>query len=272
MIVPIHRHPLAMTARLPLLLLVLAITSVPAQESPPAAKPGTAARSLRLLPLGEPPPFRQKVIDGVRQEQEPDARNIPPREVVLGKGETAVKIRLNLGRATEAMKVRVGTAPVILSIPPAPTDADATPKPWLTIRPPETGDVLALTWRDPEKTWAQARVLVLPDSAAAFPAGNVRIVNLLPVEAAVILGTDQVLIPSGTTLLRAIPIAADLAIRIAFKNAAGQLQQFHSGSILLNPNERAQVFLHRADGEKPRQPAKVIIFSEATPAAPAPRP
>jgi hypothetical protein len=261
-----------MTARLPLLLFLLAITSAPAQESPPAAKPGTTARTMRVLPLGEPPPFRQEVKNGVRQEQEPDARNIPPREVLLGKGETAVTIRLNLGRATEAVKVPVGTAPVILNVKPAPADAKAAPKPWLTIPPLETGDLLALTWRDPGKTWAQARVLVLPDSAAAFPAGNVRIVNLLPVEAALVLGADQVIVPAGTTLMRAIPVAVDSAIRIAFKNATGQFEQFYDASIQLNPTDRAQVVVHRADGEKPRQPAKAIIFNEATPAAPAPRP
>lgn len=231
----------------------------------PAAKPAAGQRSLRLLPLGEPPPFRQDVRDGVRYELEPDPGSIPPRQVVLGEGDTISTIRLNLGRATEPVKLPLGTAPANLrSVALAP---DAPAVPWLTLQPPESGDLLALLWRDPGKPWSQPRSLLLPDSAAAFPAGNIRIVNLLPVETALICGEDRMLLASGKSLLRAIPVGADLPLQIAYREQGGQLKRFHSGSILLNQGERAQVVLHRADGENPRQPAKVVIFSEATPGA-----
>lgn len=258
-----------MTRHCPLLLLLLTLTSGLAQE-PAADKPKPTTRSLRLLPLGEPPPFLQEVRDGVRYELEPEAGSIPPREVLLGDGENAAKIRLNLGRATGAEKLPLGTAPAMLRIPAATTEAPPTP--WLTIRPPETGDVLALIWRDPGKLWAAPRTLVLPDSAAAFPAGNIRIVNLLPVETALVFGADEVRVAPGKTLMRAVKPLVDVAIQIAYKAPTGQFQAFYSGSLLLAPNERAQVFLHRADGEKPRRPAKVVIFNEATPMAPIPNP
>jgi hypothetical protein len=259
-----------MNSRIPLLLLLLSITSGLAQEPLPVAKPTSNTRTLRLLPLGEPPPFRQEVRDGIRYELEPKAGSIPPREILLGEGEAAPTIRLNLGRPTEPIRVPVGTAPIMLRIKGAATDGPL--KPWLTIRPPETGNLLALAWRDPGKLWTEARTLILPDSAAAFPAGNVRIINLLPVETAAIFGTERVLIPPGKTLMRAIPLNVDLAIQIAFKNPTGGFQSFHRGSVMLNANERAQIFLHRADGESPRQPAKVVTFNEATPMAPKPRP
>lgn len=259
-----------MTRLLPCLLLLLTLACGLAQQPPPAAKPKPPTRSLRVLPLGEPPTFLQEVRDGVRYELEPPAGSIPPREIVLGEGESALRIRLNLGRATEAIKLPPGTAPAVLRTP-APTP-DAPAAPWLTIRPPETGDLLALAWRDPGKSWGEARALVLPDSAAAFPAGNIRIVNLLPVEAALVFGEERVLVGPGKTLLRVLRPNEDVTIQISYRDPSGRFKTFYSGSVLLAPNERAQVFLHRADGEKPRSPAKVVIFNEATPMAPPPLP
>lgn len=232
------------------------------------AKPAPTTRSLRLLPLGEPPPFRQEIRDGVRYELEPDPNSIPPRQITLSPDPAATPIRLNLGRATNPIEIPFGTAPVTLRPPAA--SPDAPPATWLTFQPPESGNLIALIWRDPGKPWTTPRAMVLPDSAEAFPSGNLRIVNLLPVESAAIFGQERVLIPPGKSLLRPIPRDADLPIQIAFRNASGQLQRFFSSSVLLNVNERAQLFLYRADGEKPRQPAKVVIFNEATPKPAAP--
>jgi hypothetical protein len=139
--------------------------------------------------------------------------------------------------------------------------------PWLSLRPPESGDLLALVWRDPGNTWAKPRAIVLPDSSAEFPAGRIRIVNLLPLETALIFGEDRVMVGAGKSLIRDMNIGADTTIQIAYRDPAGMLKRFYSGSVLLNANERAQVVLYRADGENPRRPAKVVIFNELTPAA-----
>ena len=227
-------------------------------------------RSLRLLPLGEPPPFRQDVRDGVRYELEPEPGSIPPRQIRFGKGDAAILLRLNLGRPTEIIKIPAGTAPVVFHEASAPDDPSV--KPWLTLNPPETGNVLAILWRDPGSRWSAPRNLVFADSAAALPAGSLRIVNLLPVEAALIFDGDRVILGSGKALIKTLKIGNDLPIQIAFKNKTAQFQPFYSGAILLNPNERAQIFIHRADGENPRRPAKVVPFNEIAPAPPVPHP
>lgn len=253
-----------------LLLLVFPLAMGHAQTAGEPEKPKLPPRSLRLLPLGEPPPFRQDIRDGVRYELEPAAGSIPPRQVRLGEGESPTLIRLNLGRATEPVKIPGGTVPAILR--EAKAVVDPATKPWLTLRPPETGDVLALIWRAPGTQWDKPQCLILPDSAAAFPAGSIRIVNLLPVETALLIGAERVLLGPARSLVKAIAIGTDLPLQIAFKNNLGQYQRFYSGAVLLNPNERAQIFTHRADGEKPRQPAKVVVFSEAAPPPPKPQP
>lgn len=253
---------------LPLMVVTMAMGHAQVGGNP--EKPQSPPRSLRLLPLGEAPPFRQVVENGVRIEQEPAPGSVPPRLVRFGEGDTVSVIRLNLGRASESVKLPGGTAPVSFRELSAPDDPAL--KPWLTLRPPETGDVLAVIWRDPGTRWNQPRSIVFPDSGLALPAGSMRLVNLLPVETALVFGAERVLLPPGKTLVKAITIGTDLPIQIAYKIPTGQYQRFYSGAVLLNRNERAQIFIHRADGEKPRQPAKVVTFCEAAPPPPKPLP
>ncbi|MCX6875361.1 MAG: hypothetical protein NTW21_16370 [Verrucomicrobia bacterium] len=252
-------------------LLVFTLTSGIAQNvTAPEKATEVPPRSLRLLPLGETPPYRHEVSDGVSRELEPDPNNIPPRQVRLGDDPTSKPLRLNLGIATEPVKIPGGTAPVILRESKAPVDPAL--KPWLTLHPPAAGDVLAVIWRDPKTPWKQPRAIIFPDTAAALPAGSIRIVNLLAVEVVLIFGSDRVLLAPGKALVKAIAIGTDHPVQIAFKINAGQYHGFYSGSVLLNPNERAQIFIHRADGEKPRQAAKVVTFNEAAPPPPRPQP
>jgi len=227
-------------------------------------------RALRLLPLGEPPPFRQEVKDGVRYELEPEPGSIPPRQIRLGEGDKATLVRLNLGRASESLHIPAGTAPVVFHEASAPDDPSA--KPWLTLYPPATGNELAVIWRDPGSRWSLPRSLLFDDSATALPAGSLRIVNLLPVDAALIFGDERLILVPGKVLVKALNIGTDLPIQIAFKTPTGQYQHFYSGAVLLNPNERAQIFIHRADSEKPRRPAKVVTFNESAPLPPKPQP
>ncbi|MEI7909841.1 MAG: hypothetical protein WCK77_09420 [Verrucomicrobiota bacterium] len=252
-----------------LFLVALTLAAGHGQGADGADKP-PPPRSLRLLPLGESPPFRQIVTDGVRYEQEPEPGSIPPRQIRFGEGDKPTLLRLNLGRATEPIKIPAGTAAVLLREATAPNDPAL--KPWLTLHPPETGDVLAVLWRDPGTRWTLPRSLLFADTAAALPAGSIRIVNLLPVDAALIFAEERVILPPGKALIKPLATGTDLPVQIAFKNATGQFQRFYSGAVLLNPNERAQIFIHRADGEKPRLPAKVVTFNETAPPPPKPQP
>ncbi len=251
---------------------VMIMTLMPghAQQGSDAAKPQAAARAMRLLPLGEPPPFRQEVRDGVRFELEPEPGSIPPRQIRCGEGNATSLIRLNLGRASATIKIPGGSAAVTLREATAADDPAA--EPWLTLHPPETGDILAVVWREPGTRWSLPRSIVFADSSAALPAGSIRIVNLLPVDTALVFGAERVLLPPAQSLVKAIAIGADLPVQIAVKNTTGQYQRFYAGSVLLNPNERAQIFIHRADGNKPRHPAKVVILNEAAPPPPKPLP
>ena len=101
---------------------ILAFAFVATASSGPEVKNG---RHVRFMAVGEPPPFRQEVRDGIRYELEPPAGSIPPREVVLGfGGDDSAAVPLRLGRISPSLKVPAGTGPLLLNRREAAEGAD----------------------------------------------------------------------------------------------------------------------------------------------------
>jgi hypothetical protein len=93
-------------------------------------------------------------------------------------------------------------------------------------------------------------------------------VNLLPVQAAVMIDTERVLLDAGQSAVRPLEAGKDKPVQVAFRNPDdGSFRPFYHGSALVNPGERAQAIIFRADGENPRSPAKVMIYNEEAPRA-----
>lgn len=234
-----------------------------------AEKPAPPPRQVRFLPVGDLPPFRQEVRDGVRYELEPPAGSIPPREVVLGVGEeeeaaAARSAPLLLGRITEPLKVPAGAGPLLVR---RRNDA-ADSAPWLRVERPESGDFLVLLWRDPtEGDWGKARALVLPDGPDAAPADKVRIVNVAPVTVGVVFGGEKIALPAGKSYQRAVVPGRQADFQLGAMDARGKLVRFHAGTLFQNPGERTLVVVYRADGVQPRRPLKVVLRREPVPRA-----
>jgi hypothetical protein len=255
-----------------LLVCLLAAPCSFAQEADESEKPAKPPRQVRFLPVGDLPPFRQEVRDGVRYELEPPAGSIPPREVMLGFGDDDPQATpLSLGRMTGPLKAPAGAGPLMVR---RKNDGEEA-APWLTLQRPEEGDFLVLLWRDPAKgTWEQARSLVLPDSREAAPAGRARVVNLSPVTVGVVFAGERIALEAGKTYQRAIAVGKETEIQLGAVDAKGTLTRFHSGVVFQNPNERTLVVIYRADGVQPRRPLKAVIQREPLapppPAKPAP--
>jgi hypothetical protein len=108
----------------------------------------TSMHRLRVLAVGDPPPFVQEVRDGARYEVAPSADAIPPRVVTVPlqtkpgdpAGSTAMPLRLRLGQTS---------APLLL---PHPKDLRIELKSeqgakWLGVPLQSCGASLALVWR-----------------------------------------------------------------------------------------------------------------------------
>lgn len=217
------------------------------------------ARHARFLALGDLPPFRQEIRDGVSYELDPPPGSIPPRQVIPGFGEESAKaLPLRIGFITPPVKVPEGEG--TLTLRRAEDKPDAAP--WLEVKRPEDGDFLVLLFRATGKaTWDEASFIVVPDGAAS-PAGSVRITNLFPQSVRVVWGAEGIMLPAGKSVLRTVASGAELPFQIVIPDASGSMKAYFSGTVTQNQGERGFVTIYRADGEKPRRPLKVSMLRE----------
>jgi hypothetical protein len=228
--------------------------------TPVFAEPATERpRHARFLAVGDNPPFRQEIRDGVRYELDPPPGSIPPREVIPGiAGKASQPVPLRLGRISPSVAVPAGEGPLLVQ--QAGEAPDATP--WVTLKSPETGDFLVMLWRDPKSgLWQHARSLAVAEA----PAGHARIVNLFPQPVRIFWGGESLVVPPGGAILRPIPPNSEVPLRILTADASGAMKRYYSGSVSANPGERCLVTTYRADGESPRRPLKVAILREPAP-------
>jgi hypothetical protein len=241
---------------------VLTILSVSAA---PEAKP---VRHARFLAVGDIPPFRQEIRDGIRYELDPPADSVPPREIVLGFGKKITDaLTLRLGRITEPVEIPEGEGNLDLRR----VGDDLKAAPWLSFKRPETGDFLVYLFRSPsKKTWNDAVGLIIPDGPVGSPAGTVRVVNLYPLAIRVVWAAEGIMLPAGKNILRTIQPGTEVPFQILVPDQSGAMKRYYSGAVTQNPNERGLVTIYRADGENPRRPVKVSMLRE--PVAPPPPP
>jgi hypothetical protein len=226
-------------------------------SNPPChAQQKPTERHARFLALGDIPPFRQEIRDGVRYELEPPPGSIPPREVIPGFGEEKSRpIALRLGRISEPVKVPMGEGTLVLQS----VGADSEAAPWLRINRPEAGDFIVLLFRAPHKgTWLDAANLVLPEGAA----DTVRIINLFPQAAQIVFAGETQALAPGKALVKTIQPGVDQAFQILVPDANGRPKRYYSGNVTQNAGERGLVLIYKADGEMPRRPVKVIMLRE----------
>ena len=251
------------------LLLFTAMLCVAVSDRLSAEPEPKIERKVRFFPVGELPPFRQDVRDGIRYELEPPAGSIPPREVVMGfDGEETEAASLRLGRISEPLKVPNGSGPLVLK----QREAAAEVEPWLRLTRPEAGDFLVLLWRDEKAgTWEKANALVLPDDPVSAPAGSVRVINISPYPVRIAIGAEKIFLDAGKSFKRTVPTGVEQPFQILLPDTSGNLKTLHSGVITQNTGERSLVLLFRADGESPRRPVKVSVQREPAPVPPPPK-
>lgn len=222
-----------------------------------AAETAAQIRHARFLAVGDLPPFRQVIRDGVRYELEPPPGSIPPREILAGfVGNPSEPVPLRLGRIGPHVTVPAGAGPLHLW-----RDKDTEgASPWVTLKSPEAGDFLVLLWRSPSaETWNEASAMTIAET----PRGMARVVNLFPSALSIEWGDEALRLPAGRSFTRRLPQQDEpVALRILSQDAQGGARRYYSGAISANQNERCLVTIYRADGVVPRRPLKVSILRE----------
>lgn len=222
-----------------------------------------APHSLRVLAVGDPPPFVQEVRDGARYEVPPPAGTVPPRVVMVPvrtksgvPGETTLTpLRLRLGQPSTA---------VMLPLPEEPRvelESESGAK-WLKVPLQPCGASLALVWRG-GRNWEEARTIVMADDFQARQEGNVHFANLLASPMAVVIGTEKIRLDPGKTFSRrVVPGAAAIPLEIFYPTSTGELKLCHSASLEAGRGNFLRFVIYAADGKNPRRPVKVLQLEE----------
>lgn len=243
------------------LLLLLTFGFANAQEKP-------TERQIRFLAIGDMPPFRQEIRDGVRYELEAEPGTLPPRliEIPLGE-EKKLETTLSLGAFSPSVKLPSAAGSLTLR----KKQGEAVTE-WHKLSIPENGDWLVVLWRDPQKnTWDAARSAVITDDLVTFPAGSVRLINALPTTARFVFTDQSMDLKAGGMKVLPLP-QATTPVQISVLDAEQQWRIVYQSAISQNPGERGNVILYRADGVSPRNPVKVLNLRERAPAPPAKKP
>jgi hypothetical protein len=228
-----------------------AAACVCAQESPTA--------SLRLLALGELPPFRQEIRDGVRRELDPPEGSVPPRILEAGLPSSA----------EEDAKAPVFPLQLSTASPPAkvfPVDGKVELREpgqggWAQVSCPPGTRTLAVLWR-PGDSWRKPKVLSLPDLAPDHDPRVFRFVNVATQTVGVVFGETRYQLATGKTLSLTVPDGARaVSVSVLFADAGGVLKPCFSTIAEPRNGSATQYFVHRADGESPRRPVTVTPVS-----------
>lgn len=232
----------------------------------PAQDTKAPPRKLRLMAVGDPPPFQQEYRNGVRHEVDAPPGSIPPREVELsanaGSKET---VRLALGQTTP---------PIAIPGEATRVNLQAGGQVWHAVDLPEGGDFLVILLRDPAtKKWDKARSILVPEGAGKFDEGDVRFISLTAAPLRFqIKGAAAFEVPAGKTITRKLGVAPGTETLAQYRDPEKGWKKLWSSALVQNRGERTTVLVYAADGVKPRQPLKLVALREATAPATPPAP
>ncbi|MCW1887568.1 hypothetical protein OKA04_22720 [Luteolibacter flavescens] len=215
--------------------------------------------SLRILTLGDPPPYRQEVRNGVRYEIPAADGTIPPRNLEVpalsesGEPEN-LKLRLRLGIASD---------PLQFPLPENRSVETRQPSgPWAKIPLSTSEATLALIWRT-GPDWNKVGVIHVPDGKADRSKGDCRFINVTAKPMGIVIGTEKLKLEPRTSIMRSLPAGTqETTVSILYPGADGTLQSCLSTTVTRSADKLQQYVIYAADGNKPRVPVKVLPLTE----------
>lgn len=217
---------------------------------------------LRVLAVGDQPPFKQEVREGVRYEIAPPAEMVPPRTLLIPfpvkqgeeKQKEDMQLRLRLGQVS---------APLLMPVPDnrrVPLNSDHSGK-WLDI-PLSSGEAsLAIVWRKGPK-WTAANSIIIPDDSAARAEGNLHFSNVSVYPVGLEIGKEKIRLNPGMSYTRKLPSDRMTPLQVSYLLADGSNRLCHSAALEPCRGSYRRLVIYSADGNRPRNPVKVLQLEE----------
>lgn len=236
--------------------LILAVSAW-GQDDAVEEKKEVPKRSVRLLAVGNSPPYRQEVRDGVRYELPPPPGSIPPRTLMLVRmtEEDPVELgelRLQLGRLSGEIELREGEGTLQLR--------DDKGAPWATVPCPAEGDFLVLLWRDPAVgVWTQPKLKVVPDLREP---GKVSFLNVSRSPVAIVVGERRQALKPLQQWVTDLGAGEPVSFQLGMAGEDGRLEREVSLALEQSEGESTLVIIASSDGERARRPLKITRLRE----------
>ena len=210
-------------------------------------------KHMRFVPLGEVPTWEEKIVDGIRIQQEHKPGDMPPNDIMVEvRGASSESTRMYLRKFTkwftfsgalEQVKIEQGKAGSV--------------SPFINSPMPTALHTLGVLYRDSEEmTWLKPKIKVLRDDLTVFPLGTMRFVNLAHLKVLTKIGdAEPLLVEPGATVVHPIP-QGGVTVQVTAVVGDGEYQRIFNNDVVMRENQRVQSFIFKAQSPPPANPVK----------------
>ena len=238
----------------PVVLISLSLSlSVLAQEA--------SHKHMRFIPLGDLPPHRETIKNGVRIQFPPAPGTVPPKPTTLvidPKEGRDVPLRLKEFTEWSSINPTAGGVRIFQG-------KQIGGKAWISSSFSSKSQSLGVLYADHQnKNWFNPKMMLVPDDLSTFPPGSIRFVNVSHCSALVRFGNEKAdVIAPGKVLLKKLK-QGNHPVLVGYlapsKNNAREV--IFQNELMMKPKQRIQAFFYQARGENPRKAVKFFHRGE----------
>ena len=218
-------------------------------------------KHMRFLPVGDLPPHRETIKNGVRIQFPPAPGSVPPTPTTLAidhKEGRDVPLRLKEFTEWSSINPRAGGVKLFQG-------KQIGGKPWISSRFSSKSQSLGVLYADHQnKNWFNPKMMMVPDDLSTFPPESIRFVNVSHCSALVRFGNEKAhVIAPGKVLLKKLK-QGNHPVLVGYlapsKNNAREM--IFQNELMMRPKQRIQAFFYQSRGKNPRKAVKFFHRGE----------
>ncbi len=233
-----------------LIIITLLLTFAIAAEEIPLQK-------IRLCPVGDPPPFRQVVHNGVRMELDPPRGTCPPSKVkvsgMMNQEKAPIEyLRLSMGCQTPDFYLPQSSNPINIE--------DVEGASWTKIHPHLSGNSLVLLWKS-GTSWSDVGHLVIDAGQATHIDHAFFFTNVSALDVGLVVGNEKIILQPKKTVSRI--FKQSTPCRIVFQQGDKKLKTCFESELSGSVGIHQRLIIYPTNSATSRNPLKVLTLGES---------